>query len=76
MLCRSLSCVLVPQDVYQQLEKLKGTLLSLAAGARRLSEKEEAGKTVTELNISYDQNIQEAKDKQTSLENLLSLWQK
>lgn len=66
----------VPQDVCQGLERLKGTLLSLSAGARRLSDKEQAERTVTELNSSYDQNIQESKDKQSTLENLLSLWQK
>lgn len=76
MLCRSPSCAFHLQDVCQQLEKLKGTLLSLSAGARRLSDKEQAERTVTELNSSYDQNTQEAKDKQSSLENLLSLWQK
>lgn len=76
MLCRSLSCVFVPQDVCQYLEKLKGTLLSLSAVARRLSDKEQAERTVTELNTSYEQSIEEAKDKQSSLENLLSLWQK
>lgn len=76
MLCRSLSCVFVLQDVCQHLEKLKGTLLSLSAVARRLSDKEQAERTVTELNISYEQSIEEAKDKQSSLENLLSLWQK
>ena len=76
MLCESLSCVGVPQDVCQHLEKLKGTLLSLSAGARRLSDKEQAERTVTALNTSYEQYTQEAKDKQSSLENLLSLWQK
>ncbi len=76
MLCGSLSCVFIFQDVCQQLEKLKGTLLSLSAGARRLSNKEQAERTVAELNTSYDQNIREAKNKQSSLENLLSLWQK
>ncbi len=76
MLCGLLCCVFVPQDVCQHLEKLKGTLLSLSAGARRLSDKEQAERTVTELNTSYDQNVQEAKDKQSTLENLLSLWQK
>ncbi|KAF1374585.1 hypothetical protein PFLUV_G00230620 [Perca fluviatilis] len=63
-------------DVCQHQEKLKGTLLSLSAGARRLSDKEQAERTVTELNNSYDQNVQKAKDKQSTLENLLSLWQK
>lgn len=76
MLCGSLSCAFVLQDVCQHQEKLKGTLLSLSAGARRLSDKEQAERTVTELNSSYDQNVQKAKDKQSTLENLLSLWQK
>lgn len=76
MLCASLSFIIAPQDVCQCLEGLKGTLLSLSAGARRLSDKEQAERTVTELNTSYDQNVQEAKYKQTTLENLLSLWQK
>lgn len=65
-----------PQDVYQSLERFKGTLLSLSAGTRRLSDKEQAERTVTELNTSYDQNVLEATDKQRTLENLLSLWQK
>lgn len=67
---------MVSQDVCQSLEKLRGTIVSLSAGARRLSDKEQAERTVTGLNTSYDQYTQEAKDKQSSLENLLSLWQK
>lgn len=76
MLWGSLMFVFAPQDLCQGLERLKGTLLSLSAGARRLSEREEAERTVTELNVSYDRNVLEAKDKQSTLENLLSLWQK
>ncbi|CAG13184.1 unnamed protein product, partial [Tetraodon nigroviridis] len=57
-------------DVFQNLEKLKGNLLSLCASARRLTEKEQAEKTLTELNTSYEQSLEEAKDKQSSLENL------
>lgn len=72
----SLTFITVPQDVCQSLERLKGSLLSLSAGARRLSDKEQAERTVTELNTSYDQNVLDAKDKQSILENLLSLWQK
>lgn len=71
-----LPCVFVLQDVTQNLEKLKGNLLSLSAGARRLSDKEQAEKAVTQLNTSYEQSTEKAKDKQSSLENLLSLWQK
>lgn len=51
-------------------------MLSLSAGARRLSDKEQAERTVTELSSSYERTLQEAKDKQSSLENLLCLWQK
>lgn len=51
-------------------------MLSLSAGARRLSDKEQAERTVTELGSSYERTLQEAKDKQNSLENLLCLWQK
>lgn len=58
------------------MEKLKRNLLSLCTSARRLTEKEQAGKTLTELNTSYDQSMEEAKNKQSSLENLFSLWQK
>lgn len=68
--------IVLPKDVCQCLEGLKGTLLHLSASARRLSDKEKAEKIVTELNTSYDQNTQMAKDKQGILENLLSLWQK
>lgn len=75
-LCWSLPCVIILQDACQCLERLRGTLLSLSAGARRLSDKEQAERTVTELNTTYDQHVQEAKDKQSTLENLLSLWQK
>ncbi|XP_037550764.1 nesprin-1 [Nematolebias whitei] len=63
-------------DVCQGLEQLKGTLLLLSSAARRLSAKEEAVRTVTQLNTSYELDLQEAKDKQSALENLLSLWQK
>lgn len=76
MPCWSLPCVVTLQDVCQCLERLKGTLLSLSAGARRLSDKEEAERTVTKLNATFDQHVQESKDKQSTLENLLSLWQK
>lgn len=51
-------------------------MLSLSAGARRLSDKEQAERTVTELNSGYESSLQDAKDRQSSLENLLSLWQK
>lgn len=64
------------QDVCQGLEQLKGPLLLLSSAARRLSDKEEAVRTVTQLNTSYELDLQEAKDKQSALENLLSLWQK
>lgn len=50
--------------------------MSLSAGARRLSDKEQAERTVTELSSRYESSLQEAKDKQNSLENLLCLWQK
>lgn len=76
MLCKSPFCVFVLQDVCQNQEKLKGALLNLSAGARRLSDKEQAERIMTALNNTYDQSVQEAKDKQSTLENLLSLWQK
>lgn len=74
--CVRSCCDSVLQDACQQLEKLKGAILSLSAGARRLSDKEQAERTVTELSSSYESSLQEAKDKQSSLENLLCLWQK
>lgn len=33
-------------------------------------------RAVAELNTSYEQALEEAKDKQSTLENLLSTWQK
>lgn len=60
----------------QSLERLKGTLLSLSAGTRRLSDREEGERTVADLHVQYDQHVQEAKDKQSALESLLSHWQK
>lgn len=69
-------CLFCPQDVFQSLEKLKATLLSLCAGARRLSEREKAERAVTDLQHSYEQSLKQAKDKQAQMENLLSLWQK
>lgn len=51
-------------------------MLSLSAGARRLSDREQAERTMTELSSGYESSLQEAKDKQSSLENLLCLWQK
>lgn len=68
--------VFLVQDVVQYVEKLKGNLLSLSASARRLNDKEQAEKTLTELNTSYEQSMEGAKVKQSSLENLFSLWQK
>ena len=65
-----------PQDVCQGLEKLKAAVLSLSASARRLSDKEEAERAAAALQASYDVSVQQAKDKQSQLEGLLSLWQK
>lgn len=69
-------CLVFAQDVFQNLEKLKGNLLSLSATARRLCDKDQAEKTLTELNTSYEQSMEQAKVKQSTLENLFSLWQK
>lgn len=71
-----LLCLVFVQDVFQSLENLKGNLLSLSASARRLCDKEQAEKTLTELNTSYEQNMERANVKQSVLENLFSLWQK
>ena len=65
-----------PQDLCQGLEKLKAVVLSLSASARRLSDKEKAERAAATLQASYDVNVQQAKDKQSQLEGLLSLWQK
>lgn len=51
-------------------------LLSLCSGARRLSEREKAKIEVTGLQHSYEQSLKQAKDKQSHMEALLSLWQK
>ena len=74
MCCNSLSCS--PQDVCQGLEKLKAAVLSLSATARRLSDREQAERAAAALQAGYDHNLQLAKDKQSKLESLLSLWQK
>ncbi|KAG1946578.1 nesprin-1 [Pimephales promelas] len=63
-------------DMFQSLEKLKATLLSLCAGARRLSEREKAEKAVAALQESYEQCLKQAKKKQNQMESLLSHWQK
>ena len=43
---------------------------------RRLSNKEKAERAAAALQASYDVSVQQAKDKQSQLEGLLSLWQK
>ncbi|TSO25166.1 Nesprin-1 [Bagarius yarrelli] len=63
-------------DVFQSLEKVKASLLSLCSGARRLSEREKAESSATVLQHSYEQSLKQAKDKQSHMESLLSLWQK
>lgn len=62
--------------MFQSLEKVKVTLLSLCTGARRLSEREKAESAVAALQHSYEQSLKQAKDKQSHMESLLSLWQK
>lgn len=64
------------QDVFQSLEKLKATLLTQCAGARRLSEREKAEKALEDLQHSYEQSLKQAKNKQGRLESLLTLWRK
>uniref|UniRef100_A0AAV2JAL2 Calponin-homology (CH) domain-containing protein n=1 Tax=Knipowitschia caucasica TaxID=637954 RepID=A0AAV2JAL2_KNICA len=63
-------------DVCQNLERLRGPLLALTAGARRLSDRAEAEKTAVRVNSQFEQHLQEAKDKQNALEGLLSHWQR
>ncbi|RXN33841.1 nesprin-1 isoform X3 [Labeo rohita] len=63
-------------DMFPSLEKLKATLLSLSAGARRLSEREKAEKAVAALQQSYEKCLKQAKEKQNQMESLLSHWQK
>lgn len=55
---------------------MKGTLLSVYAGARRLTEREKAEREVTVLQHSYEHSLKQAKEKQSHMESLLSLWQK
>ncbi|XP_077587652.1 nesprin-1 [Stigmatopora nigra] len=62
-------------DSSQELEKLKESLLSLSAGARRLGDVEGAATAVEELSSSLGQIAEEAKQKQSALETLLALWQ-
>ena len=50
--------------------------MSLSAGARRLSDREQAERAAAALQAGYDHSLQQAKDKQSKLEGLLSLWQK
>uniref|UniRef100_A0A8C7ULC6 Spectrin repeat containing, nuclear envelope 1b n=1 Tax=Oncorhynchus mykiss TaxID=8022 RepID=A0A8C7ULC6_ONCMY len=57
------------------LESLKAALLPLSAGARRLSDREQAERAVAALQTSYDQSLGQAKEKQNTLEKVLSLWQ-
>lgn len=64
------------QDMFQSLEKLKATLLSLSAGTRRLSEREKAERAVAALQQSYEQCLKQAKEKQNQMESLMSHWQK
>lgn len=62
--------------MFQSLEKLKATLQSLCAGARRLSEREKAEKAVAALQQTYEQCLKQAKERQNQMESLLSHWQK
>ncbi|KAK6304736.1 hypothetical protein J4Q44_G00253220 [Coregonus suidteri] len=69
-------CLQNHMDVSQSLERLKAALLPLSAGARRLSDREQAERAVAALQTSYDQSLWQAKEKQNTLEKVLSLWQK
>ncbi|XP_029943278.1 nesprin-1-like [Salarias fasciatus] len=69
-------CLQDHMDVVQGLEVLRGTLLTLAGGARRLGDRDEAEKTVSSLDSSYQQNLQDARTKQNVLEKLLGAWQR
>nr|XP_057913481.1 nesprin-1 isoform X6 [Doryrhamphus excisus] len=63
-------------DAAQQLERLRGALLSLSAGTRRLSDRDQVEAAVKELSSNFEQSTQEAKLKQSTLETLLSVWQR
>ncbi|XP_034001986.1 nesprin-1-like, partial [Trematomus bernacchii] len=63
-------------EVLQQQEALRGGLLSLQASARRLRERPAAERSVTELNVRYEESLQEARDSQRDLEELLTLWRR
>ncbi|KAJ4921304.1 hypothetical protein JOQ06_000784 [Pogonophryne albipinna] len=66
----------VCEEVLQQQEALRGGLLSLQASARRLRERPAAERSVTELNVRYEESLQEARDSQRGLEELLTLWRR
>ncbi|XP_073672409.1 nesprin-1-like [Paramisgurnus dabryanus] len=63
-------------DVVQHLQQLGPRLMSLSLGWRRLSDGGQLEKAVAELQQAHKLHTQQATDKQSKLENLLTLWQR
>ncbi|KAG2468780.1 SYNE1 protein, partial [Polypterus senegalus] len=64
------------QDLTLSLEPLRTTITSLLAGARKVTDKDKAEQNVISLQQRYEKDMQQAKQKQTKLENLLAMWQR
>ncbi|XP_073712130.1 nesprin-1 isoform X2 [Misgurnus anguillicaudatus] len=63
-------------DVVQHLQQLGPRLMSLCLGWRRLSDGGQLEKAVAELQQAHKLHTQQATEKQSKLENLLTLWQR
>ncbi|XP_067272909.1 nesprin-1 isoform X4 [Pseudorasbora parva] len=63
-------------DVVQRLQQLGPRLMSLSLGWRRLSDGGRMEKAVADLQQAHQSYTQQATEKQSKLENLLTLWQR
>uniref|UniRef100_A0A8C1U557 Spectrin repeat containing, nuclear envelope 1a n=1 Tax=Cyprinus carpio TaxID=7962 RepID=A0A8C1U557_CYPCA len=64
------------QDVVQRLQQLGPRLMSLSLGLRRLHDAGQLEKAVVDLQQAHKLHTQQATEKQSKLENLLTLWQR
>lgn len=67
--------VLPCQDTWQALKLLQPRLVSLNLGLRRISNKDQMEKEVSDLQQAHVQYTNKAARKQTKLEELLTRWQ-
>uniref|UniRef100_H3A1G7 Calponin-homology (CH) domain-containing protein n=1 Tax=Latimeria chalumnae TaxID=7897 RepID=H3A1G7_LATCH len=63
-------------DLCWEVEQMKSTMLSLLSSAQKLHNKDKAIQEASVLHQRYEKMLQQTKEKQNQLENLLLQWQK